>query len=369
MISISSTCLGRSFRTFSGALFCVYSLCYEEPFDQYEVEPVPNHPFHQQAASSVLYTTSCKHSLVHLRLGEIIARKMLSWLKSLIKLSLMHLFGCLYYFISDARSHKHQASSSYAVTQYRLLVLWGRVVRNLVDGRNVRPFFAWHRNTWLPEMNTSQTRMYEVLAVIVVHTRKHTNTKFHIYCHFVKKFRRPNTKCPQTLNNHSFVNDDSIIYFVRVSVFHVHCILYRSGWSPARNCRLVFALESCLEARSFTFTPFPPNPFHRYVTPTTPSFSEVKLLPYWFSVWSSFIWDTRTSTTPPSSSQSFFEALESYIRGPLGRRIKLPHTHTHTHTHTPHTHTHTHLHTNTHTLRPFLSLSYLYELPLPNLFV
>ena len=28
---------------------------------------------HQQAASSVLYTTSCKHSLVLLRMGEIIA--------------------------------------------------------------------------------------------------------------------------------------------------------------------------------------------------------------------------------------------------------------------------------------------------------
>ena len=34
-----------------------------------------------QAASSVLYTTSCKHSLVLLRMGEIIARNMLSWLK------------------------------------------------------------------------------------------------------------------------------------------------------------------------------------------------------------------------------------------------------------------------------------------------
>jgi len=30
---------------------------------------------HQQAASSVHYATSCKHSLVLLRLGEIIARK------------------------------------------------------------------------------------------------------------------------------------------------------------------------------------------------------------------------------------------------------------------------------------------------------
>ena len=39
---------------------------------------------HQQATSSVCYTTSCKHSLVFLRMGEIIVRNMLSWLKLLI---------------------------------------------------------------------------------------------------------------------------------------------------------------------------------------------------------------------------------------------------------------------------------------------
>jgi len=50
-----------------------------------------------QAASSVLYTTSCKHRLVLLRMGEIIARNMLSWLKLLIKVLLLHLVGCLYY--------------------------------------------------------------------------------------------------------------------------------------------------------------------------------------------------------------------------------------------------------------------------------
>jgi len=38
----------------------------------------PHHPCHQQAASPVLYTTSCKHSLVFLRMGEIIAQNMLS---------------------------------------------------------------------------------------------------------------------------------------------------------------------------------------------------------------------------------------------------------------------------------------------------
>jgi len=45
-------------------------------------------------------TTSCKHSLVLLRMGESIGRNMLSWLKLLIKLLLLHLVGYLYYFIT-----------------------------------------------------------------------------------------------------------------------------------------------------------------------------------------------------------------------------------------------------------------------------
>ena len=45
---------------------------------------VPPHPTYQQVVSSVHYTTSCKHSLVVLRMGEIIARNMLSWLELLI---------------------------------------------------------------------------------------------------------------------------------------------------------------------------------------------------------------------------------------------------------------------------------------------
>jgi len=59
----------------------------------------PPHPGHRQATSSVLYTTSCKHSLVLVWMGEIIGRNMLSWLKLLIKLLLLHPVGCLYYYI------------------------------------------------------------------------------------------------------------------------------------------------------------------------------------------------------------------------------------------------------------------------------
>jgi len=53
-----------------------------------------------QAASSVHYTTSCKYSLALLMMGEIIAKNMLSWLKLLIKWLLLHLVGCLYYYIN-----------------------------------------------------------------------------------------------------------------------------------------------------------------------------------------------------------------------------------------------------------------------------
>jgi len=97
IISISSTCFGRYFRPSSGVLDCVYN-------------SVPRHPGHQQAASSVFYTENCKHSLVLLRMGEIIARNMLSWLKLLIKLLLLHVVGCLYHYvlITVMRSLKKQ---------------------------------------------------------------------------------------------------------------------------------------------------------------------------------------------------------------------------------------------------------------------
>jgi len=45
---------------------------------------VPPHPGYRPETSWVHYTTSCKHSLVLLRMGEIIARNMSSWLELLI---------------------------------------------------------------------------------------------------------------------------------------------------------------------------------------------------------------------------------------------------------------------------------------------
>ena len=53
-------------------------------FFRWQFCPFSGGPCHQQATSSVHYTISCKHSLVLLRMGEIIARNMLSWLKLLI---------------------------------------------------------------------------------------------------------------------------------------------------------------------------------------------------------------------------------------------------------------------------------------------
>ena len=66
--------------------------------------PADNEP----AASSVHYTTTCKHSLVLLRVGEIIARNNVDLIGIINKLLLLHLDGCLCYCISDARSYKPQ---------------------------------------------------------------------------------------------------------------------------------------------------------------------------------------------------------------------------------------------------------------------
>jgi len=97
IVSIISTCFGRWFRPSSGALGCVYSLWYNAP----AVLPAGS-------IVGALYHSSCKHSLVLLRMGEIIARNMLRLLKLLIKWLFLHIVGCLYYCMNDAPSHKHQ---------------------------------------------------------------------------------------------------------------------------------------------------------------------------------------------------------------------------------------------------------------------
>jgi len=98
IISISSTRFGRSFRPSSEALDLIYSLLYKACC--------------LLAGWTVPYTTRCKHSLVFLRMGEIIPRNVLRWLKLLIKLLLLHLVGSLHCCINDAQSHKHQICGS-----------------------------------------------------------------------------------------------------------------------------------------------------------------------------------------------------------------------------------------------------------------
>jgi len=122
IISISSTCFRRYFRPSSGALDCVYSLwCMPPAGDQDAMEP---HPGHQLAA----YTTSCKHSLVLLRIGESVAGNMLNWLKLFKKLLLLHRVGCLYiYFFCPMPPH----------------VLMDFVVLPTGHDRSVTDFWGW----------------------------------------------------------------------------------------------------------------------------------------------------------------------------------------------------------------------------------
>jgi hypothetical protein len=84
-----------------------------------------------QAASSVHYTTSCKHSLVLLRMGEINARNMLSWLKLLINyycwfwlvvyiiVSVMHGHTYIKLMITVWWKHSHKAVSHKVIPEVK----------------------------------------------------------------------------------------------------------------------------------------------------------------------------------------------------------------------------------------------------------
>ena len=61
-------------------------------------------------------------------MGEISARNMLSSLKLLIKLLFLHLVGCLYYCISDARSHKHQSTAECGVPDFYCKAPYGEAM-------------------------------------------------------------------------------------------------------------------------------------------------------------------------------------------------------------------------------------------------
>ena len=83
IIPISSTCFGRRFRPFSGALDCVYSLWYNAPTMLPGCGGTPL-PGYRPATSWVHCTTSCNTQSSAPEDGRIIPRNMLSWLELLI---------------------------------------------------------------------------------------------------------------------------------------------------------------------------------------------------------------------------------------------------------------------------------------------
>ena len=116
IIPISSTCFGQRFRQCSGALDCVYSLWYNAP----TMLPAGN---------------SCKHSLVLLRIGQIIARNTLRWWALWIKNpSSSWLFILLY----QTSNKRHSATCPLLeLSDIHLgIVFWGEVARGKFSTTN-----------------------------------------------------------------------------------------------------------------------------------------------------------------------------------------------------------------------------------------
>ena len=93
------------------------------------------------------YTTSCKDSLVLLRMGEIIARNMLIEITN--ELLLLHLVGCVYYCFSDARSHKHKKKwLSHSFTRQQELYFDNVIkVYSTLPKRDRKILFHFERNS------------------------------------------------------------------------------------------------------------------------------------------------------------------------------------------------------------------------------
>ena len=87
-----------------------YSLQYNAPTMLLtgSLDEVPPHPEYRSTASSVHYTTSCNTQSSSPEDGQNYRPKHVELIGIINKPLLLHLVGCLYYGISDARSYKHK---------------------------------------------------------------------------------------------------------------------------------------------------------------------------------------------------------------------------------------------------------------------
>jgi hypothetical protein len=85
---------------------------------------------YRPATSWVHNTTSCKHSLLLLKMGEIIALNMSSWLRIINKSLSLHLVGCLYYLlqwcmvkqISNIQNFIHGTSKCFKISHQQNII-------------------------------------------------------------------------------------------------------------------------------------------------------------------------------------------------------------------------------------------------------
>jgi len=129
---------------------------------------IPPHPGHQQAASSVHCTTSCKHSLVFLRTGEIITRNMLNWLKSFCLLVTRMMWNC----IPPHPGHQQAASSVHCTTSCKHSLVFLRtgeiITRNMMN--------------WLKSL-IAMAKLIVAFRILRTHIDKHVLSGSHTgYC-------------------------------------------------------------------------------------------------------------------------------------------------------------------------------------------
>jgi len=105
---------------------------------------VPPQPCHQQATLSVHFTTSCKYSLVLLRMGEIIARNMLNSLKLLI-----NRYCCVYLVVYIT---EFLQKCTFMNNYYKTLIVWRIITESSPKFRygwepkiNLRVFMKYQR--------------------------------------------------------------------------------------------------------------------------------------------------------------------------------------------------------------------------------